>query len=99
MEVTAVVASGCEMMTILKQLHLSMNKLPLSYGLARLLLSRWLSFQSSYQCLEKYKHCKSVSVGLKSNFSKEAIFTTFKCSRCCHFSTVSCFYERFFCIE
>lgn len=77
MEVTAVVASGCEMMTILKQLHLSMNKLPLSYGLARLLLSRWLSFQSSYQCLEKYKHCKSVSVGLKSNFSKEAIFTTF----------------------
>ena len=80
MEVTAAVASGCEMMTILKQLHLSMNKLPLSYGLARLLLSRWLSCQSSYQCLGKYKHYKSISVGLKNvkeNFSKEAIFTTF----------------------
>ena len=51
------------MMTILKQLPLSRNKLPISYGLA--LLSRCLSFQSSYQCLGKYKHYRSTSVGLK----------------------------------
>ena len=65
------VAYRCEMMTIfcLKQLLLSMNsmnKIPLSYGFARLLLSRGLSLQSSYQCLGKYKHYKSISVGLKN---------------------------------
>ena len=65
-EVTAVVAYDCEMMTILKQLRLSMNKIPLSYGLARLLLSRCLSFQSSYLCLGKSKHYKSISAGLKN---------------------------------
>ena len=65
-EVTTEVAYGCEMMMISKQLHFSMNKLPLSYGLARLLLSRCLSFQSSYQCLGKYKHYKSISVRSKN---------------------------------
>ena len=45
-----------KIMTFLKQLRLSMNKIPLSYGFARLLLSRCLSLQSSCQCLGKYKH-------------------------------------------
>ena len=80
-EVTAVVAYGCEMMIILKQLSLSMNKIPLSYGLARLLLSRCLSFQSSYQCLGKYKHYKSVSV---------------KFSKCCHFSATGSIFREVF---
>lgn len=81
-EVRAVVGFGCEILTTfyLKELLLSMNKIPLSYGFARLLLSRGLSLQSSCHCLGKYKHYISVSVGLKNergNFSKDAIFSSF----------------------